>query len=225
MTTVPDQDVLDEIARMVTQRNFPCVAAVQSFHRKEYLVGQYGGFGEGLSWRGLRADLENFLAQQKSTNSIYLTFWAVYPDAPDYGIDEFEQRLWRELSSLTSQELKSSDWQSTQSDPAQPSFSFELFGEAFFVVGLFANSPRLARRFKYPALVFNVFRQFAQLQRDGTYQAMVDTNRRRDSIFQGDANPMVVAHGEKWESIQFSGRQNSSEWQCPFHFLKESEKP
>lgn len=31
---------------------------------------------------------------------------------------------------------------------------------------------------------------------------------------------MAVQFGEKWESIQFSGRQNSKDWKCPFQHLR-----
>ncbi len=48
---------------------------------------------------------------------------------------------------------------------------------------------------------------------------MVKAIRTRDNKFDHSANPMAVAYGEKWESIQFSGRINLPSWQCPFQFL------
>jgi len=59
----------------------------------------------------------------------------------------------------------------------------------------------------------------------GTYRDLVDTIRRRDLQFQGSINPMVLAHGDVWESIQYSGRESPDSWKCPFHFMKHQNKP
>jgi FPC/CPF motif-containing protein YcgG len=220
------EKVETEIAALLTQRNYPCVAALQSFHRDDYQVGFYEQFGTGKSYSNLRADLHHFLVEQRKSGSTYHTFWAIFPEFSSVNEQNFETQMWEELSWLTSEELKDVDWgpDTTNRDPGTPEFAFNLFGEAFFVVGMHPESSRRARKFPWPTLIFNVFSQFRELQSRGLYDSMVQLNRERDRKFQGTANPMAVEHGEKWETIQFSGRQNNATWKCPFHFLTEREK-
>lgn len=219
------RQVQDSIVDLVSQKNYPCIAAIKSFHQDEYQVGTYEGFGSGTSWRSLRQDLHSFLNEIKRTNSPYFTFWATYPTEAVLSEDLFEQKMWNELSCLTSEEMKSSDWGTAPSHPEEQSFGLHLFGENFFVVGLHPNSSRKSRQFPFPTLIFNIFRQFDVLKKENIYDPMVKANRIRDVKFQGSANPMALLHGEKWESIQFSGKNNSSEWKCPFRFMKELFKP
>ena len=55
-------DINDEIRSFVLRENYPCVAAIQSVVRNDYLVGTYGQFGTGVQWHQLRIDLLHFLA-------------------------------------------------------------------------------------------------------------------------------------------------------------------
>ena len=221
----PTRDEVEKaMGQLLAQKNYPCIAALKSFHKKDYEIGTYGKFGTGESWQALRRDLLKFVEHQKSTNSIYLTFFAAF--APqDFNEPEFESGLWNELSHLTSLEDLDTDWSDREhADPESKDFRFSLGGTEFFVVGLHTNSSREARRFPFPLLIFNVFDQFEQLERLGLYESMVKTNRERDLKFQGSVNPMVEQHGDAWEPIQFSGQANSSAWKCPFHFLHSASK-
>lgn len=204
---------------LVSQPHYPCIAALAALRQGDLRIGEFSGFGRGKSWRGLRESLEAFLAEQKSSGSSYLTFVAGYPQDTVGGEEEFESALWRELSFLSSAEDADRDWGAAEKDPASPDFCLHLLGEKIFVVGLHPASSRLSRRFPFPALVFNTFSQFSSLQKAGKYDAMVRTNRERDLRFQGSVNPMALLHGESWETIQFSGRENSRQWKCPFSFL------
>lgn len=206
----------------IDPRTYPCVPAVQSFKKHEYLVGLYDGFGEGTGSRQLFQDLYFFRERQKESASLYLSFWAVFAPGEPLSEEEFEARMWRELSYLTSHEDPRTPWdQLFSSDPADPRFCFSLGGDAFFVVGVHPSSSRLARRFPYPAVVFNLYDQFEELERRGQYQAIVKKNRERDVKLQGSINPMMEKYADQWEAIQFSGRENPPEWKCPFqHGLK-----
>lgn len=218
--SLAEGSVREAMRAFVTQKDYPCIAALKSQQANEFRLGIYEDFGSGRTGRSLRARLGEFLAEQKRTDSPYLSFWAVYGGESHFSEEEFERRMWHELSSLTSLAEKSADWGPHESDPRSRKFAFCLFGEPFFVVGLHPNSSRRARRFGRPALVFNVFRQFAALQRKGAYLPMVRTNRLREMKFDGGVNPMAKKHGEQWEAIQFSGRENSEDWVCPFRFLR-----
>ncbi|MEP6959564.1 MAG: guanitoxin biosynthesis heme-dependent pre-guanitoxin N-hydroxylase GntA [Nitrospirota bacterium] len=221
-------NIHDEIRSFILQENYPCVAAIQSVVRNDYLVATYGQFGSGTHWQQLRADLLQYVELQRATQSRYMSFWAVFitpTKTPDNEAD-FEEHLWRELSLLSSEEERSVDWgKHDSSDPNDHSFCLSLNGDKLFVVGLHPQTSRVARRFSRPAMVFNTLSQFEQFEKDGTYGTMVNTIRRRDLKFQGSINPMVLAHGDVWESIQYSGRENPDSWKCPFHFIKQENKP
>ncbi|MDZ4660390.1 MAG: guanitoxin biosynthesis heme-dependent pre-guanitoxin N-hydroxylase GntA [Pseudomonadota bacterium] len=221
------KEINNEIRAFILQKNYPCVAAIQSVVRKDYLVGEYGRFGTLNNWQELRGDLLNFLELQSSTQSRYLSFWAVFTDTnqrPD-SETQFEEKFWRELSLLSSEEDRPFDWGKNSSvEPKDPLFCLSLNGEKLFVVGLHPQSSRLARRFSRPAMVFNAFSQFEKFENEGTYAAMVKTIRQRELMFQGSVNPMVLAHGDTWESIQYSGRENPESWKCPFQFIKQENK-
>ena len=65
--------------------------------------------------------------------------------------------------------------------------------------------------------VRHIIEMFVCLE-DGYAQGVVNyENRKRDLAFQGSVNPMVEKYAEKWESVQFSGKNNPPEWKCPFH--------
>ena len=223
-----EEDINDEIRSFILQKNYPCVAAIQSVVRNEYVIGTYGQFGSGTYWHRLRTDLLNFIELQRSTQSRYMSFWAVFT-APIHTLDNelgFENKLWRELSMLSSEEERAVDWGDiNSSDPSDPSFCFSLNGVKLFVVGLHPESSRFARRFSRPAMVFNAFPQFEVFEEEGTYPAMVKIIRQNELKFQGSINPMVLAHGDAWESIQYSGRENPESWKCPFNFMKQKDKP
>jgi len=220
-----EEDINDEIRSFILRKNYPCVAAIQSVVRHDYVIGTYGQFGTDTHWHRLRTDLLNFLELQRSTQSRYMSFWAVFAtQTPDNELD-FENKLWRELSFLSSEEERAVDWGNiNSSDTNDPSFCFSLNGVKLFVVGLHPESSRFARRFSRPAMVFNAFSQFEVFEEEGTYAAMVKIIRQNDLKFQGSINPMVLAHGDAWESIQYSGRENPESWKCPFNFVKQKDK-
>lgn len=217
-----DTSLGEMISRFVMQKNYPCTAAIQSVARNESIYGQFENFGSGQSGRQLRAELQKFIQQQQANNSTYLSYWAIYEGQNLFSEDDFEIALWQELSHLTSEQTKNQDWKDlAKANPTEKSFSFCIDGHEFFVVGLHPQSSRLARRFPKPAIVFNVFKQFENLEKSGQYESIKKLIRERDVRLQGSVNPMVENYGDQWEAIQFSGKKNESQWKCPFHFIKD----
>lgn len=217
--------VYSEIDRLLSQKDYPCVAALQSFHKKDFQLRTYNDFGKKYQRSDLRHDLLSYLEEYKKTRSEFFTFWAVFQDSEKMDEDQFEKMLWSELSALTSLETQATDYDSRFSNnPEDKNFCFSLGGKAFFVVGLHPESSRRSRQFPWPTLIFNVFEQFDQLAQQGKYQPMIQINRQRDIRFQGNANPMALEHNDDWEAIQFSGKNNSKKWKCPFHFRSEKER-
>lgn len=209
---------MDAIQNLILSKNYPCIAAVQSFLKDDYQVRTYQNFGAMAHSADLARDLLAFRQAYQQNKTPFLSFFAVFEGESEFSEEEFEARLWQELSGLAAVEGLSKTWDPHfSSNPEDKNFCFSLDGTAFFVVGLHPNSSRKSRRLPQPTLVFNVYEQFRELQKIGKYDAMVQLNRKRDLAYQGDANPMALAHGDEWESIQFSGRNNSQEWKCPFH--------
>ena len=76
-------------------------------------------------------------------------------------------------------------------------------------------SSRLARRFRYPTLVFNPHQQFEELRATAKYDMMKNVVRKRDVAYSGSINPMLQDFGESSEVYQYSGRKYDDTWQCP----------
>lgn len=223
LASAPTDEFTSEMYRymrdLIGQRNYPCVAAVQSVAQSDFQIHRSHGFGTGADRQATRDVILSFIESWKKRRSTTFALWVAYPDCGALNEEQFEAAMWEELSALTSTSEADADWARGWSrDPSQRNFTLCIGGHAFFVVGLHPASSRKGRVFPFPVLIFNVFDQFRDLQAAGIYDAMVAKNRERDIKFSGSANPMAVEHGDTWESIQFSGRNNSGEWKCPFHF-------
>ena len=106
------------------------------------------------------------------------------------------------------------------SDPTSPKYSFSVKKEAFFVIMLHPQSPRMARGFPLPTIVFNAHQQFEDLRKKGIFEKVRDLIRKRDKQLQGFINPMLNDFGTRSEALQYTGRMYESESKCPFHKLK-----
>lgn len=207
----------DEVARAIAElvglKGYPCVPAQVAFSSDDYLVGIYPELGGGSA--ETVSDLIFFRNRQKESNSLFMSFFAVYLDAPAKNEQKFEEVMWQELSNLSAKDDLPWD-PHFSSNPADQNFCFSLGGDAFFTVGMHPHSSRKARRMRFSTIVFNLFEQFEELERKGRYASTVSANRKLDIALQGSINPMVKEYGDKWESIQFSGKANPPNWQCPF---------
>lgn len=212
------RDFENELKSLVNRENYPCIAALKTLATQQFEIGFYGSLGKGQQSKKLANALLKFRDKQKETGSLELSYFAVFPESAEMTEEEFENSLWEELSLLSQVPDIDQTWDPAFSDdPQDKNFCFSLGGTAFFVVGMHPHSSRLSRRMKYPTLVFNVYEQFKELDRRGRYRPMIQVNRKRDTSFQGDVNPMSEKYNDTWEAIQFSGRNNSENWVCPFH--------
>jgi FPC/CPF motif-containing protein YcgG len=201
------QNIHQEILKLMMSKNYPCAAAMRAVSKQDYMVGVYSKFGTGQSSAELSLDLLFFLDKLGKTKSANATFWAVFPDSVDsspcLAEDRFESNLWSELSFLAAANPYCNAWDaSVSTNPADKNFCFSLGGSAFFVVGLHAFSSRRARRFPYPALVFNTLGQFEQLVAEDKYDHLVQTSRKRDRNYKGNVNPMVEKYGDSGNSLR-----------------------
>jgi FPC/CPF motif-containing protein YcgG len=221
------ETLFQNIKKLVMQPNYPCVSAVSSFLKQDYMSANYPDFGSGAAGARLYTDLLRFKNEQRRLKAPFYSFWAVYEDSHVTSEEDFEKKLWQELSAVHAHEFKLCEQEGREMkwdphfsrDPADKKFCFCVEGDAYFVVGMHPLSSRKARRFPYPALIFNLYAQFDELFQKGTFEPMAKINRQREIKFDGGVNPMVEKHGQNWESIQFSGKNNDDQWGCPFHRL------
>jgi FPC/CPF motif-containing protein YcgG len=204
----------------VGDTRYPCLAAKGLATRDDYDLHVYGGLGSASATLALTEDLAVFVRGTALDGMTPLTaFVAVFSRRPSISEAEFERRLWIQLQRLHDGDESGAQWDpSVSDDPDDPRFSFSFAGSALFVIGLHPQSARIARRFAWPALVFNPHAQFERLRRDGHFDRLRDGIRARDVALQGAINPNLADFGERSEARQYSGRDHSREtWRCPFH--------
>jgi FPC/CPF motif-containing protein YcgG len=202
----------------VLDPRFPCLGAKSAVHLRSYRLEVYHSLGSETDARKLARDIAEFSAASPSDADNFSAFVAVFPHAPPEDEIAFERCLWKQLQLLHQADVMKHEWaEDVSSDPADPEFSFSVSGRAFFVVGLHPRSSRLARRFQWPALVFNPHSQFAHLREGGRFDGLRSAIRSRDTALQGSPNPSLADFGDVSEARQYSGRETPADWSCPFH--------
>lgn len=202
----------------IAEDGFPCVGAKSALARDTLEIEVASRINSG--WDDLRIHrrlLEWSRASRDDPET--LRSLAIIFAGPD-NIDEtaFETALWQRLQSLADKDhwLGQNYDPDVSPDPSDPHFSLSFGGEAYFVVGLHPGASRPARRFAYPAMIFNLHEQFEKLREKGRYERMREAILTRDVALAGSLNPMLTRHGEASEARQYSGRAVNEDWQCPF---------
>jgi FPC/CPF motif-containing protein YcgG len=148
-------------------------------------------------------------------NTDFATFIVTFDSDRCFTELEFEASVWRQRNLL--HEIDETPYsREVTSDAANPQFGFSFASTAFFIVGLHLGSSRLARRFAWPALVFNPHSQFDALVEQGIYDRFRAAVRKRDLARQVSLNPNLAEFGERSEARQYSGRAVEEDWKCPF---------
>lgn len=205
-----------EFREFVQRPEFPCLGAKSVVRLNNYTLRTYGALGAEADAGRLVCDLARFSVA--SADDTLRAFVAVFPDAPPEDEIAFDRRLWKQLQLVHEADPEGARWADGVSpDPDDPHFSFSVGGRAFFVVGLHPLSSRLARRFRWPALVFNPHEQFSRLREEGRFEGFRSAIRARDIALQGNENPNLSDFGERSEARQYSGRPAGEDWKCPFH--------
>jgi FPC/CPF motif-containing protein YcgG len=203
----------------IADKTFPCVGAKTALSRSQIEVFEGGSLLEADDDADLLRALETYIRTCCDDDSGFRSFVAIFPDTPALSEEGFERALWQKLNSL--HEIDDAPWDPAVSDdPDDKNFSFSLAGKAFYIVGMHPAASRPARRFRHPALVFNLHEQFERLRADGYYHTMRQIIRRRDHALAGSVNPMLLDFGTRSEAIQYSGRSIEGAWNCPFHRKK-----
>ncbi len=211
-------DLPAKFTRFVAEKGFPCVGAKSAFARDTVAFYTARDISSGWDDLAVHDALLDWARTYRGDPSGLRSFIVVFEQPCNLNEAAFETLMWERIQSLIDKDA----WRgqrlkpSVSADPDDPHFSLSIGGEAFFVVGMHPNASRRARRFAYPALVFNLHDQFERLRREGDYQRMREVIHKRDREYSGSINPMLASHGESSEARQYSGRQVSDDWTCPF---------
>ena len=201
----------------ITNPLFPCTVARGTAAQKRVSIHVYDDLAGSASADALLADVRAFIGDHPIAHAGFDSFAAVFAAPGLTSEAEFERLMWRLLQRLHDEDAAEHGWDpAVASDPASERFSFSLGGRAFFIVGMHPGASRHARRFAYPALVFNAHAQFEALRARGTYVPVRDRIRSNDLALQGSINPALQDHGHGSEAGQYSGRNVGEDWQCPF---------
>lgn len=201
----------------VLQENYPCVGAQASVNSNNFCMGLFNTMLDDSSAESLAFGLYEYIgrAKQKSTN--FLSYIAIFKNDSFKSELEFEESLWLLFSKLHNVNKKYFAWNpGVSNNPDDSDFSYSFGGEAFFAVGMHPESKRLARKFPFPAIAFNLHSQFEELKSKNRFDVMKNAIRENEIEFQGSINPMLSDFGEDSEAKQYSGRRVKDTWKCPF---------
>lgn len=208
--------------QFVLDPGFPCLGAKAAFNSNSQTLRVFDELGSAESTDALAAALSGFTTNPTD----YASFIAIFERPRETTEIEFEQLLWKQLRLLHARDTAGLTWaHNVASDPADPHFSFSFAGQALYVIGMHAHSSREARRFRWPALIFNPHEQFERLRSDGKWRHMQETIRQRDQQLQGSINPMLTDFGEQSEARQYSGRVVEGNWRAPFKAVSPGKCP
>jgi uncharacterized protein len=201
----------------------PCAGARAVIQTNGYRFGVYPEIGGVEATGGIARDLWSFVRERATMKTEFAAFIAVFDCEQALSELEFEAVVWRQLNAL--HEMDEDPYSGgVSSDAADPQFGFSFASTAFFIVGLHPRSSRIARRFAWPALVFNAHSQFDALAEQGIYDRFQALVRKRDLALQGSLNPNLAEFGEKSEARQYSGRAVEDDWRCPFRAKPDADR-
>ncbi|RUT28896.1 YqcI/YcgG family protein [Arsenicitalea aurantiaca] len=219
-TREPQLNAREEaLTRFIKAPDFPCVGAKSALGRGR--LNLYSARSLTSAWDDLAVQdrLMRLAWDYHEDPALFTSFAVVFEGPDDLSEAAFERHMWERLQSLTDKDA----WRGQKADsrvstdPDDPHFSLSFGGEAFFVVGLHPRASRPARRFAYPALVFNLHDQFEILRAENRYEKLRESILERDLALAGSLNPMLARHGSISEARQYSGRAVDESWRCPYH--------
>lgn len=201
----------------VEHKAYPCVGAKAAISRRSYVLSIYPSLGDTGTAGETAADVQWFGEHADSIDDSYATFVAVFSEANVADDRAFEPMLWAYLQEVHRADAAFARWDAAVSpDPSDPSFRFSVGGHAYFVIGMHPNAAREARRFPFPAIVFNLHRQFEKLRADGQFEKMRSVIRAREADLAGGPNPVLADHGDRSEASQYAGVAHPPGWRPPF---------
>jgi uncharacterized protein len=209
--------IIESYLDFIRDKDFPCIAAKAALSENQIKIMVADHLACPKDDGTILEFLYDFNKAYRISTEMYHSAVIIFKGPQKSTEEIFDAMLWTRLQAISNIDAKQYGWDSrVQSEASSPDFSFSIGEEAFYIIGLHANSSRKARQFNYPALVFNPHDQFEKLRASDKYNAMKQTVRKRDIKLSGSVNPMLADFGESSEVFQYSGVQYDSTWKCPF---------
>jgi FPC/CPF motif-containing protein YcgG len=215
--------VKDHLIKFILTKTFPCIMARMVAKKGFMHVVEIENIQGPEDSKKMLAEAYYFIDCFREDPEKLSSFIVIFKH-PHY-LDEnvFEETFWNVLKNLHRMDKNSYPHDPrVSSNPMDDNFSYSLKSEAFFILALHPKSPRWARRFSAPAIVFNPHVQFEKLRHQGLFKRIRDIIRDRDKKLQGDVNPMLNDFGEKSEIYQYLGKAYASGDPLPSTFYKRS---
>ncbi len=202
--------------QFIAGNNFPCVAAKDALAKDNLQIFTAKHFACPADDEHILAFLYHFADTFRNAEKGFHSAAVIFELPVNLSEEMFDIFMWQRLKALKKLDQKSYRHDTRVSDnPLSPDFSFSLKEEAFFIVGLHANSSRPARKFTHPVLVFNPHAQFEAMKTSARYEKMKAIVRKKDIALSGSVNPMLTDFGDVSEVYQYSGRLYDKNWSCP----------
>src|SRR5256885_8107271 len=90
----------NEFRAFVSHSTFPCLGAKAAFNANSYKLCTYRQLGGDESSPALASDLKKFLNSERRRTGDYATFIAIFEHPVRVREEEFEERLWSQLTKL-----------------------------------------------------------------------------------------------------------------------------
>jgi len=220
-----NQDIIHEFLSHVKEKQFPCVAAQEALSKNTLRCFVAKHMACPQDDIAILKFVYQFVDEFRKNRKGFFSAAIIFSGPLDIREEQFENLLWKRLQSISDLDaLQYAYDPRVDADVSSPNFSFSLKSEAFYVIGMFPESNRKARRFKYPTLILNPHAQFERLRENNQYAKMQDIVRHRDKKYSGSVNPMLADFGEISEVFQYSGRIYAKDWKCPLNPKHESIK-
>lgn len=212
------ENIVAEFKSFINDKDYPCVAARAAMSRANVPCFVADHIESDEQDERILQFIYDFIAHFRNANGSLYSAAVIFRHPESISEEAYENFFWERLQRLSNLDAARHPYDCHVSlDPKDRHFSFSLGEEAFFIIGLYANSPRPSRRFKYPAIIFNPHVQFDRLRKAGQYKKMKNIVRKRDQHYSGSINPMLRDFGESSEAMQYTGRQYDAGWTCPLH--------
>ncbi|RYZ98260.1 MAG: YqcI/YcgG family protein [Proteobacteria bacterium] len=212
--------LVQHLIEKIQQPQFPCIMAKSVMNQGvceniELKASAPAALAQAV-FEKLNSFIDSYRANKEKLHSCIISF--SNDEFKEFAA--FEKSFWEILQALREIDDKINPYDPrVSSDPRDGNYSFSVKEEAFFILLLHPKSPRKARQFAVPSIVFNPHQQFEDLRAKGTFHKVRSTIRARDERYQGALNPMLMDFGSEVSEIhQYSGLDYTvkAEMKCPF---------
>lgn len=193
----------EQLILHLNHQKFPCIMAKALLKKGQMEV--YEAHDLDYECEQILSVFYQFIEQYRQNRDSLHSFIIIVKNQASF--DEFEESFWsflRKVIRMDRMHFKHAE--NVSPNPYDPHFSFSIGEEAFFILALHPESPRFARRFSYPAIVFNPHQQFEDLRTKGVYERVKRIIRLKDFELQQGPNPMLSDFGEASEVYQYTGK-------------------